>query len=176
MENNKLWDECGKFHGHKCPGLTIGYRAALYAKKLLELDFSHDENIVCISENDACCVDSIQLILGCSAGKGNLLFHMRGKMAFSFYNRKNGKSIRLLLNKKPKNMTREELMAYFLEIEDEKMFQKMPVKIELPEEARLFESHPCAACNEMTGANWIRIKDGEKYCLDCYKPYDRFNV
>lgn len=80
MDNDrKLWEKCVAFHGHECGGLTIGYKAALYAAELLELSFSEDEKVVCISENDACGVDAIQVILGCSVGKGNLLFHIRGK-------------------------------------------------------------------------------------------------
>ena len=51
---------------------------------------------MCITENDACGVDAIQVLLGCSVGKGNLLFHLRGKQAFSFYNRKTGKAVRLV--------------------------------------------------------------------------------
>ena len=38
----KLWEKAAAFHGHVCPGLTIGYRAALYAIDLLELTFSDD--------------------------------------------------------------------------------------------------------------------------------------
>ena len=77
MKDKKaLWDRAVDFHGHACPGLTIGYRAALYAAELLDLDFSEDEDAVCVSENDACGVDAIQAVLGCSVGKGNLLFHM----------------------------------------------------------------------------------------------------
>lgn len=37
-----------------------------------------------------------------------------------------------------------------------------------------FHGHECGG--EMTGANWIRISDGKKICLDCYKTYDRFQV
>ena len=37
MLNKELWDKCVAFHGHECPGLSIGYRAALYAAKLLDL-------------------------------------------------------------------------------------------------------------------------------------------
>ena len=54
MDNDrKLWEKCVAFHGHECGGLTIGYKAALYAAELLELSFSEDEKFVCISENDA---------------------------------------------------------------------------------------------------------------------------
>ena len=97
MEQQALWEKCVAFHGHACGGLTIGFQAARYAMELLELDFSADEDVVCIAENDACGVDAIQVLLGCSVGKGNLLFHLRGKQAFSFYNRKTGKAVRLVL-------------------------------------------------------------------------------
>ena len=105
-DKNELWQKCAAFHGHVCPGLTIGFRAALYAIDLLELTFSEDEKTVCVSENDACGCDAIKVVLGCSVGKGNLLFHMTGKQAFSFYNRKTGKSVRLVLNHANREMSR----------------------------------------------------------------------
>lgn len=39
----KLWDKCKAFHGHECGGLTIGYKAALYAIKLLDLKTEETE-------------------------------------------------------------------------------------------------------------------------------------
>ncbi len=33
-EKKELWEQCAKFHGHVCGGLTIGYKAALYAMEL----------------------------------------------------------------------------------------------------------------------------------------------
>ncbi len=66
--------------------------------ELLETEgSSKDEEIVCVAENDSCSVDAIQSLLGCSAGKGNLIFRMRGKQAFSFFNRQTGKSFRIVL-------------------------------------------------------------------------------
>lgn len=177
MDNDrKLWEKCVAFHGHECGGLTIGYKAALYAAELLELSFSEDEKVVCISENDACGVDAIQVILGCSVGKGNLLFHIRGKQAFSFYNRLSGKSVRLVLKPRPQNMTREESFAYYQKMDYKDMFDVKEATIALPEQARLFESYTCECCGESTGANWIRISDGKKLCLDCSSSYDRFSV
>ena len=60
----ELWEKCTAFHGHACGGLTIGYQAAVYAAELLGLDFSADEEVVCVTENDACGVDAIQVIWG----------------------------------------------------------------------------------------------------------------
>ena len=172
----KTWKDCVTFHGHECGGLTIGYKASLYAIELLKLEFSDDEQVVCISENDACGIDGIQVMLGCSVGKGNLLFHMRGKQAFSFYNRKTGESVRLVLKPKPRDMTREESFAYFQACEPKDMFDVKSTTIRLPEAARLFDSYVCDCCGETTGANWIRLAGDKKLCLDCYESYDRFHV
>lgn len=170
----KTWEDCVAFHGHACGGLTIGYKAALYAAKLLNLQFSDDEQVVCISENDACGVDAIQVMLGCSIGKGNLLFHLRGKQAFSFYNRKTGASVRLVL--KPREMSREESFAYYQSCDPAEMFTVKETTLTLPEKARLFDSYVCDCCKEVTGSNWIRLSGGKKLCLDCYETYDRFHV
>ena len=172
----KTWQDCVAFHGHECGGLTIGYKASLYAIELLQLEFSDDEQVVCIAENDACGIDGIQVMLGCSIGKGNLLFHMRGKQAFSFYNRKTGKSVRLVLKPKPEGLSREESFAYYQGLLPEEMFAVKETTICLPEKARLFDSYTCDCCGETTGANWIRLAGDRKLCLDCYETYDRFHV
>lgn len=49
MRDKKIWEDCTAFHGHVCGGLAIGYRASLYAAKLLELEYSDDEQVVCLS-------------------------------------------------------------------------------------------------------------------------------
>lgn len=172
----KTWQDCVAFHGHECGGLTIGYKASLYAAQLLNLEFSDDEQVVCITENDACGVDAVQVMLGCSVGKGNLLFHVRGKQAFSFYNRKTAKSVRLVLRPKPAGMTKEESFAYYQACRPEEMFDMKETTIKLPEKARLFDSYVCDCCGETTGANWIRMAGDKKLCLDCCESYDRFCV
>lgn len=173
--DKNAWDRCAAFHGHVCGGLAIGYQAARLATELLNIGFSDDEEIVCVTENDACGVDAIQVLLGCSVGKGNLLFHMRGKQAFSFYDRKNGKSVRLVLKDKPEHITREQSMEYFLSQKPKDLFTVKEAR-PIPEPARIFKSYRCACCGEMTGENWVRLVDGEYRCLDCIKTYDRFNV
>lgn len=180
-ENKQLWQKAADFHGHVCGGLTIGYKAALYAIELLGIEMvdgvcSRDEEIVCITENDACGVDAIQAILSCTVGKGNLLFHMRGKQAFSFYNRKNGRSVRLVLRPAPAGMTREQSFAYYQAHEPQELFDVKAATLAVPERAKLFDSYVCENCGEVTGANWVRVANGKHLCLDCCASYDRFNV
>ena len=176
MNERELWEKCAAFHGHECGGLTIGYKSALYAIELLDLHFSDDEQVVCITENDACGVDAIQVILGCSVGKGNLLFHLRGKQAFSFYNRTTGRSVRLVLKDRPEGMSRQESFAYYQSLAPRDMFTLKETTITLPESARLFQSVKCECCGETTAENMIRLENGKKLCLDCYQAYSRFNV
>ena len=172
----KTWKDCVDFHGHECGGLTIGYKASLYAIELLDLEFSRDEQLVCIAENDACGVDAIQVMLGCSVGKGNLLFHMRGKQAFSVYNRNTGKAVRLVLKPGPAGMSKAESFAYFQSCAPDELFEVKETTLPLPGEAKLFGSHVCECCGELTGANWIRLSGEQKLCLDCLEDYDRFRV
>jgi len=170
------WEKCVAFHGHECGGLTIGYKAAQYAVRLLDLHFSDDEQVVCVTENDACGVDAIQVLLGCSIGKGNLLFHMTGKQAFSVYNRTTGRSVRLVLRPKPEGMSREESFRYYQDHEPEELFDVKETTVEVPERARIFDSYTCDCCGERAGANWIHLEGGRKLCEDCYRKYDRFHV
>jgi formylmethanofuran dehydrogenase subunit E len=56
------------------------------------------------------------------------------------------------------------------------MFDVKEAYIELPERARQFDSYVCENCGETAGANWIRVQDGKKLCLDCCVKYNRFCV
>ena len=136
-----------------------------------------DQDVVCITENDACGVDAIQVLLGCSVGKGNLLFHLRGKQAFSFYNRKTGKAVRLVLRPTTAEyQTKEERFRYLQDAAPAALFDVKPAVLALPERARLFQSHPCDGCGEVTAEHLLRLENGKKLCLDCFRAYNRFDV
>ena len=77
------------FHGHWCPGLAIGLRAGEYV--LNHMGRAADEDIVALVETDMCAVDGIQVLTGCTFGKGNLRYQDHGKLAFTFYRRNDGK-------------------------------------------------------------------------------------
>jgi formylmethanofuran dehydrogenase subunit E len=66
------------FHGLACPGLAIGYRAAVHALETLHA--GRDEELVAIMENDACGMDAIQAVTGCTTDKGNLIMQDPGNM------------------------------------------------------------------------------------------------
>jgi len=171
--NYELWNKCVEFHGHECPGLAIGFRACEVAIKKMGLKFSSDEELVCVTENDACGVDAVQVITGCTLGKGNLIYRGTGKMAFSFFDRKNENCIRLVLNKFKHEMSRKERQKYILEAPVDEIFSIKIPDFEVPKCARLFTSIICENCGESAPENKIRISNGKKLCLDCIEDYSR---
>lgn len=99
-EYPKDFTECAEFHGHICPGLSIGYKAAKAGLRRLKERRSEDEEIVAIVENNACGVDAVQVLTGCTFGKGNFFFKDYGKQVFTFISRNSSKGVRVSFNKK----------------------------------------------------------------------------
>jgi formylmethanofuran dehydrogenase subunit E len=173
--NEQLWKKCADFHGHVCPGLAIGYRASEIAMDYFRGDIQRaaDEELVCVTENDACGVDAVQVITGCTFGKGNLIYRPTGKMAFTIYQRKSGKGVRVVLKPSSAEMSREERMHYILEGPADEVFMVKEPKGAPPETARLFNSVVCQECGEAAPEHKMRLQDGKKVCLDCFKEYSR---
>ena len=98
---------CVQFHGHTCPGLAIGFQAARILMKRLDVRRAPDEEMVAVVETDACGADAIQVMTGCTFGKGNFIFKNYGKHAFSLMNRKRTKAMRVCLRPGVLSLTRK---------------------------------------------------------------------
>ena len=160
-ELESLWQKCVAFHGHGCGGLAVGFRAVLYAWELFGSDrASQDEEIVCIAETDAC------------VGKGNLLFNLQGKNAFSFYRRSDGKSFRLVLRPTP-DKAKEERLAWLMDGDFHEMFDVKDAPAPVPEAARIFKTVTCSLCGERFAESFAHLQNGEIVCSACYRPYTR---
>ena len=186
------------FHGHKCPGLAIGIRAAELAMQ--EIGDPHEITMVAISETDMCGVDAIQFLTGCTYGKGNFLHRDYGKMAFSFYDRKTGKGIRAVLNNDsgsslfsnyrtlvnkeadgtatPEEIAsidtlRNDLQKHLMQVELKDLFNVTPLDSGLPRPARVLGSLVCAHCGEATMESRTRRLGGETLCIPCFNKLDQ---
>lgn len=91
------FQKCVNFHGHICPGVAIGFQAARILMERLGVRRAPDEELVATAETDACGADAIQVMTGCTFGKGNFIFKDYGKHAFSLADRKKGKTVRVCL-------------------------------------------------------------------------------
>ncbi len=171
----RLWLEAVKFHGHSCPGLAIGVRVALDCREALGLSSrAEDEEVVAVAETDACGVDGIQVILGCTAGKGNLWLRRRGKHVFTIYKRAAGEGLRYSWKSYGlAGLSREDRTRAFLEAPKEELYTVSEARYPLPEEAAIHPSVFCEICGEHTAEPSLRVRDGKMICLDCAgEPFD----
>ena len=176
--NDDLLQKTIAFHGHYCPGLLIGYRAALIALRELGVERAADEELVAIAETDACGVDAIQYITGCTIGKGNLILRDWGKQVFTFGRRSDGRMVRVALRYGALNRDddqgldadeRRARMRQRMEtMQDEEVCDVRWVDAPLPGPAKIFGSVQCAQCGEAVMEARARLCDGKPVCPDCY--------
>lgn len=187
------WEKSVEFHGHVCPGLVVGYRVAVIALRELGVQRTGDEELVTIVENDACGVDAIQVLTGCTIGKGNLIYRDYGKQVYIFGNRKTGEAVRISV--KPNVMERDpehrklmdlvmkgeatdeecdcfkekhvERSQKILDLPDDEFCKVERVKLDFPKKARIFETIICEECGEGAMEPRVRVKNGKMVCLAC---------
>jgi formylmethanofuran dehydrogenase subunit E len=185
--------KCVEFHGHMCPGLAIGFRAARTLMERLGVRRAPDEELLAIVETDACGADAIQVMTGCTFGKGNFIFKNYGKHAFSLVDRKRGKAIRVslrpdafkadpehlsLFERVQKDEASPRELAQFrklqqqrtqkiLDADAESIFKIEEVSPNIPPKAMIMESEPCDFCGEPTKKDLLRKIDGKKACIPC---------
>ncbi len=193
--------ECVDFHGHVCPGLAMGYRASLLALERLSERRADDEELVAIVENDSCFVDAVQVLTGCTFGKGNLLHRDYGKMAVVLVSRASGKGVRVsmregsfrpqdnvehitLLQKVIRGDADAEERKRFWELHEERsrgilnadsstLFAVRDVTVALPPKAQIQPSEFCGLCGEPTMATKMVEVGGKKLCQSCAKETTR---
>ena len=188
------FQKCLDFHGHLCPGLSTGYLASIEGMKRLSAQRSEDEEIVAIVETDACGTDAVQVITGCTFGKGNFIYRDYGKTAFTFFSRQTGKGVRLarraettdsltpehraLITKIRQETATEEERKRFSELHEEESYRLLSMQPEqlftitdlvvpLPEKAMIEPSVLCDYCKEPTMASKLTRIDEQMICRSC---------
>ncbi len=191
--SNGDFARCVQFHGHTCPGLAIGFQAAMILMKRLDVRRAPDEELVAVVETDACGADAIQVMTGCTFGKGNFIFKNYGKHAFSLMDRKKRKGVRvslrpdafesgpeyLSLSKKVQSddasaeeterfrRLQQDRVKEILEADSESLFKIEEISADIPAKARIMESGICDLCGELTRADLLRKMNGKKACIPC---------
>ena len=188
------FQRCADFHGHICPGLAIGYRAAKAGMEWLSANRAEDEEVVAIVETDACGADAIQVLTGCTFGKGNFIHRDFGKQAFTLLGRKTGRGVRLALRAGALELSgqhrglldriregtaspeeRREFQQLHLGKSREIMEKPLPELLEikevspaLPPKAKIEPSKPCQVCGEPTMGSKLQNHDGKEICRSCF--------
>ena len=184
---------CEAFHGHVCGGLAIGYVAAMAGLDWLRENRALDEELVAVVETDACCVDAIQVLTGCTFGKGNLIYKDYGKMGFTFFNRRTAQGVRLAMKPHAFRIDERQIELFkkirdnsiteaeeaeldtlgkartteILDTRADDLFFMTPVMTGMPDKARIDPSKPCTRCGEPTMASKLETIDGQAVCRGC---------
>ncbi len=166
-----------EFHGHECPGIAMGYRMASAALEELAALRAEDEELVAIVENDACGVDAVQCLTGCTAGKGNLIFRDYGKQVYTLYSRKSRVGVRVSFDSKrvPDGLRerRDQFTQWILSTPAEAVLSIERVSIDEPDRAKICKSVPCAFCGEDVMDSRVRQLHGKPACIPCWMKHQK---
>lgn len=192
-----LLTQAGSLHGHFCPGLALGVRAAVLGLNKLGESSDGMEDLLVITETNNCASDGIQFVSGCTFGNNALIFKDVGKNAFTFTLR-NGKGIRVSVKdtakaymdelnsdfskqfkkvvieknhslEEKRKLSIEGVKASFniLNADIEMLFKVEYVDVEIPKYAPIHESIKCAGCGELTMGSRIHGEGEKSKCLLC---------
>jgi len=191
METNATLQRVIDFHGHICPGVAYGYRVAAAALERLG-QRSVDEEIVAVVENNSCAVDAVQVMTGCTFGKGNLIFKDYGKQVYTFFRRGTGEGFRICVHferrESPEEKTvweqsrrgdqnpetAERVQAIktrkveaILSADEADVLTVQAVTLPLPPKARIYPSIRCDNCGEKTMEPRLVEEEGKRLCIPC---------
>ncbi len=197
MTNANDWLEFGQqFHGHKCPAMPMGLRVGAAAMNKLGVERTGDGDIIAILDLGedhcaTCYADGIQVITGCTYGKGNIKKTHKGKWALTLVEKKTHRAVRItptaaamMANKQSPFFTEyrgkgvpatkvppevvEPLVKRVMTLPDKELYNISDVFIyDLKEKPHSFNGFVCEECGEMTVMEYGRIKGDKKVCIDC---------
>jgi formylmethanofuran dehydrogenase subunit E len=184
-------------HGHKCPAMPLGLRAGAAALDALGVERSTDGQLEAVLElGDGhcahCFADGVQMITGCTFGKGNIRKLGYGKFGLTLVERATGRKVRVVPRVEAQMASRQ--TPFFTEYRMkgipasqvpaevvEPMIQKVmnaPVDqilkvgaVEqgpaIPKPEEQFAAFVCEACGDMVIEAYGRIHNDLRLCIPC---------
>lgn len=203
MIDAREWLEYGfKFQGHKCPSMAMGLRAGAAAMNKLGVERANDEELFLLVDvgrdhwaTDF--VDGLQIITGCTFGKGNIKRTHKGKWSFLLIDTKKNKAVRAVpraeavLAFRKTNFFQDyrrkgipaskvpvdfvvPLIEFVMNTPEEKLVNLSEVfDYNFIKEPRSFNSFVCEECDEIIIEEYGRIKGDRMVCMDCASNKER---
>ena len=191
---DKQFENVVKFHGHICPGIAFGIKVSLCALEKLD-PTAESKELTAIVENDACPVDAVQVMTGCTFGKGNLIFKNYGKQVYTFFDKKSDRGIRISFRniQTPETVESKQIRDKFasgdrsvetleamgqakaekihqiMNMPADELFEVTTVTPKIPDKFRLSPSVDCAVCKEKVMESQAKVKNGRIVCIPCYR-------
>ena len=185
-----------EFHGHKCPAMPLGLRSAETAMNKLGVERTGAKDLLAIlelGENHCahCYADGIQMMTGCTFGKGNIRQLGFGKFGLTLVDRKTGRAVRVV--PKAEAQLQSQQSEFFqdyrmkgvppTEVPDqvvqplidkvmaapaEQLFKIGEVEEYHEEKAgESFQNFVCEECGDLVVEEYGRVKQGKRVCMPC---------
>ena len=197
MIDPKEYLEAGQLlHGHKCPAMPLGLRAGAAAMNKLGVERAKDGQLVALLELGEghfahCFADGIQMITGCTFGKGNIQQLGYGKFGLTLVEKASGRSVRVVPRAEAQAATKQtpffteyrekgipasvvppEVVAPLIEkvmaAPEEKILKVGDIETqELPKPTEGFGSFACEQCGDMVVESYGRVVGDRKVCIPC---------
>lgn len=185
-----------QLHGHKCPAMPLGLRAGAAAMNTLGVERAKDGQLLAVVElGDGhcahCFADGVQMITGCTFGKGNIRKAGYGKFGLTLIDRASGRAVRVVpraeaqqsMKKTPffqdyrtKGVPASQVPAAVVEPLIEKVMGAPEAELlavgeqfTQPVEKKVedFATFVCERCGEMTVESYGRIVGEKRVCIPC---------
>lgn len=141
-----LLAECGRLHGHLCPGQLLGVRMATHGCELIGISDPRGadrKKLIVWVEIDRCMADAVGAVTGARLGKRSLKYLDYGKVAATFLNVSESLSVRVVAKDESRAFAdrlfkdvadkKERQMLAYREAPDEELFKVEWVQIDLDE-------------------------------------------
>lgn len=198
IDAREFFDAGLELHGHKCPAMPLGLRVGAVAMNKLGVERSRDKTLLALVElgDDHCahCFgDGVQMITGCTYGKGNIKQLGYGKFGLTLVDKKNGRAVRVVpkaegqmqmkqtpffqeyrMKGVPPSKVPDEVVDPLIErvltAPEEELFKVSEVfDYEVPSKSENFSSFVCERCGDMVSESYGRLADGQKVCIPCQR-------
>jgi len=168
--------------------------------QLLGVQHSSDGGLTALVEIDhnhcsTCFADGVQVITGCTFGKGNIRSLGYGKFALTLIDKKTKRSVRVVATKEAMRRSQESefikerkagvapskidpslvdpLIDQVLSEDVKVLFNFGPIQhVDIPPMLpHAFDTFICSECGEVTVERYARVKNGQLVCIPCSEKF-----
>ncbi|RME19985.1 MAG: tRNA CCA-pyrophosphorylase [Deltaproteobacteria bacterium] len=185
-----------QLHGHKCPAMPLGLRAGAAAMNKLGVERAKDSQLLAFVELGEghcahCYADGIQMITGCTFGKGNIKQLGYGKFGLTLVEKATGRAVRVVPRAEVQGATKQTpffknyrekgipasevpeevvqpLIDQVMNMPEEKLLKISDVfQYELEPQHESFASFVCDRCGDMVVEKYGRVFGDRHVCIPC---------
>lgn len=197
IDPNLFFEPALRLHGHKCPAMPLGLRAGAAAMNTLGVERSRESQLLAILELgdnhfSHCLADGVQMITGCTYGKGNITKLGYGKFGLILVDRTTGRAVRVVPHAGAQDATKttgifseyrqengpssqvfdEEVDPLIDEVlrapQETLLVVGEEYRLDVPVSAESLEHFVCECCGENVVERYGRVIGNQQLCIPCH--------